>query len=230
VKGAGVRESGIHQLYLVANSLQCVKASGDRINRISSASAGAGTGPRASSNGAIASQSTQNAASQPSNAIISGNKRSADAAGLHDTQGVDDDHAASTGIGRPSLVAFSQAELMQVRNIALFQLNASVSGSTSDYGGSTCYGGDDTQIAEMSCVGLLTASLCPTIFGHELVKLGLLLGLFGGTRSGDTVTIDSSSGGSGSGSSYDGNIKGLHVRSDIHVLVVGDPGLGKVIE
>ena len=29
---------------------------------------------------------------------------------------------------------------------------------------------------------LLTASMCPTIFGHEVVKVGLILGLFGGTR------------------------------------------------
>ena len=28
---------------------------------------------------------------------------------------------------------------------------------------------------------LLVASLCPSIYGHELVKAGLLLGLFGGT-------------------------------------------------
>ena len=53
-------------------------------------------------------------------------------------------------------------------------------------------------------MGLLVSSFCPAIFGHETVKLGLLLGLMGGTHTQDR-----------------------NVRSDIHVLVVGDPGLGK---
>lgn len=52
-------------------------------------------------------------------------------------------------------------------------------------------------------------SLCPSIFGHELVKAGLVLGLFGGSKK-----------------SNDAN--DVAVRSDVHVLVVGDPGLGKV--
>ena len=56
-----------------------------------------------------------------------------------------------TGIGRPSLVSFTKVELDLVRSIALSQ----------GAGGP---------------MGLLVASLCPTIFGHELVKLGLLLG------------------------------------------------------
>ncbi|XP_013194205.2 DNA helicase MCM8 [Amyelois transitella] len=50
---------------------------------------------------------------------------------------------------------------------------------------------------------LLVHSLCPTIFGHEAVKAGLVLGLIGGTE------LDNGP------------------RSNPHVLVVGDPGLGK---
>ncbi|KAG5184900.1 MCM2/3/5 family-domain-containing protein [Tribonema minus] len=50
---------------------------------------------------------------------------------------------------------------------------------------------------------LIVASLCPGIFGHELVKAGLVLALAGDI--GDEVPT----------------------RSDAHVLVVGDPGLGK---
>lgn len=49
---------------------------------------------------------------------------------------------------------------------------------------------------------LLTDSLCPHIYGHRYVKSGLLLSLFGGSKSDST-------------------------RNSIHVLIVGDPGLGK---
>ncbi|KAI9146044.1 MCM2/3/5 family-domain-containing protein [Paraphysoderma sedebokerense] len=54
---------------------------------------------------------------------------------------------------------------------------------------------------------LIVNSLCPSIFGHELVKAGLCFSLFGGRRrySNDNIPI----------------------RSDPHVLIVGDPGLGK---
>jgi DNA helicase MCM8 len=49
---------------------------------------------------------------------------------------------------------------------------------------------------------LLVDSLCPDIFGHEIIKAGLLLALFRG-RENPTA------------------------RSNPHVLIVGDPGLGK---
>ncbi|XP_017891627.1 DNA helicase MCM8 [Ceratina calcarata] len=49
----------------------------------------------------------------------------------------------------------------------------------------------------------LVHSLCPTIYGHQLVKAGLLLSLFGG------------------------NMERSEIRDNIHVLVIGDPGLGK---
>ena len=58
-------------------------------------------------------------------------------------------------------------------------------------------------------MGLLVASFCPPIYGHEKVKLGLLLGLMGGTRQGS------------------GDGRSVSTRPDIHVIVVGDPGLGK---
>ncbi len=57
---------------------------------------------------------------------------------------------------------------------------------------------------------LLVKSSVPSIFGHELVKTGMLLALFGGSskkRTNETGKVA--------------------VRPDIHVLVVGDPGLGK---
>lgn len=49
---------------------------------------------------------------------------------------------------------------------------------------------------------LLVDSLCPDIFGHEIIKAGLLLALFRGREN-------------------------AMVRSNPHVLIVGDPGLGK---
>ena len=109
-----MKESGIHQLYLVANSLQCVKASGDR-----------GTDKPTSTSTSSADGGTDALQSEPS---------------------------VDIGIGRPSLVSFTRSELDLVRSIAL----------------SEGAGGP---------LGLLVASLCPTIFGHELVKLGLLLGM-----------------------------------------------------
>ncbi|XP_050242875.1 probable DNA helicase MCM8 [Quercus robur] len=52
-------------------------------------------------------------------------------------------------------------------------------------------------------------SICPSIYGHELVKAGITLALFGGVRK----------------HSKDRNK--VPVRGDLHVIVVGDPGLGK---
>ncbi|CAD6271906.1 unnamed protein product [Miscanthus lutarioriparius] len=52
-------------------------------------------------------------------------------------------------------------------------------------------------------------SFCPSIYGHELVKAGITLALFGGVQK----------------NSMDQNK--VPVRGDIHVIVVGDPGLGK---
>lgn len=50
-------------------------------------------------------------------------------------------------------------------------------------------------------------SLCPSVFGHELVRAGLLLGLFGGSERLHNTEIA--------------------VRSDPHVLLVADQSLGK---
>ncbi|CAN0881363.1 Probable DNA helicase MCM8, partial [Linum grandiflorum] len=55
----------------------------------------------------------------------------------------------------------------------------------------------------------LLHSICPSIFGHELVKAGITLSLFGGVRK---HTMDQNK---------------VPVRGDIHVIIVGDPGLGK---
>ncbi|KAF9585923.1 DNA topoisomerase [Lunasporangiospora selenospora] len=56
---------------------------------------------------------------------------------------------------------------------------------------------------------LIVNSFSPAIFGHEMVKAGILFALFGGRRRSKTA-VDRTT-----------------IRSDPHVLVVGDPGLGK---
>lgn len=60
---------------------------------------------------------------------------------------------------------------------------------------------------------LLVDALCPAIYGHEAVKAGLLLALFSGARSVETAGDE--------GQRFFGG------RQASHVLVIGDPGLGK---
>ena len=108
-----MRESGLHLLYIVANSLQCVRSSGDTDKGHQSRATTTEPGPDEN-----ATEKTE----------------------------------VNIGIGRPSLVSFTKTELESVRTIAH---------------------SEGTE----GCLGLLVASFCPTIFGHELVKLGLLLGM-----------------------------------------------------
>uniref|UniRef100_A0A671ME02 DNA helicase MCM8 n=1 Tax=Sinocyclocheilus anshuiensis TaxID=1608454 RepID=A0A671ME02_9TELE len=56
---------------------------------------------------------------------------------------------------------------------------------------------------------LIVNSLCPAIYGHLLVKAGLALTLFGGCQK------------------YVDDKNRIPIRGDPHILVVGDPGLGK---
>lgn len=62
---------------------------------------------------------------------------------------------------------------------------------------------------EPNLLRLLVNSFCPEIFGHEPVKLGMLLALFGGRKR------------------HHLRQEAVSIRGDPHALVVGDPGLGK---
>jgi DNA helicase MCM8 len=57
---------------------------------------------------------------------------------------------------------------------------------------------------------LLVRSVCPSIIGHHQVKAGLLLCLLGGTPP-SSQSLD----------------RGNSIRSNSHILIVGDPGMGK---
>ncbi|NWY97539.1 MCM8 helicase, partial [Loxia curvirostra] len=70
------------------------------------------------------------------------------------------------------------------------------------------YGIQEIQ-AEENLFRLIVNSLCPAIYGHEIVKAGLALALFGGCQK------------------FVDDKNRIPVRGDPHVLVVGDPGLGK---
>jgi DNA helicase MCM8 len=66
-----------------------------------------------------------------------------------------------------------------------------------------------SQVHDGDQLRQLVHVLCPSIYGQELVKAGLLLALVGGVRKNA------------------GSANKVPVRGDVHALMVGDPGLGK---
>lgn len=205
-KGGGYKESGLHVLYLLANSLLCLKSSGDRSS---------GTSSKGKLTAAPTAPSTQ-----PVTQVIDLEEPAAEVAPL---------------------------TLLDERNPQQIQLNApfetfSGSGSRRDLSQSSVGSNRESSFSpdELAAIRslalsdsafpLLVHSLCPTIFGHELVKAGLLLGLFGGSsyRSRAQMDLTARQHDGDKGNTGGTNGKDFQVRADIHVLVVGDPGLGKV--
>ncbi|KAJ8045687.1 DNA helicase MCM8 [Holothuria leucospilota] len=84
----------------------------------------------------------------------------------------------------------------------------SSSGVTMDFNIKELYAVQEIQ-SQPNLFKLIVGSLSPAIYGHEMVKAGLLLGLFGGAQK------------------FVGDKNRIPVRGDPHILVVGDPGLGK---
>ena len=162
--GGGYSESGLHQLYLLVNSMVCIRSSGDR-----------STDPTDNSNNTL---------------ILDRIPRTLSAGGVNGLAVP----TATQGPSNSSDVSFTPNEIQSFRNIS--------------------------QSAH--CFPLLVHSLCPAIFGHDLVKFGLLLGLFGGTRKASSANNKAQSSIDVVQSEED-----FRIRADIHVLVVGDPGLGK---
>jgi DNA replicative helicase MCM subunit Mcm2 (Cdc46/Mcm family) len=77
------------------------------------------------------------------------------------------------------------------------------SSRNADVGSSSQDAGDFFEMAHhQRWFDRLVASICPSIYGHEDLKSALLIALAGGTPK-------------------------QSVRSSVHVLIVGDPGLGK---
>lgn len=189
-----MRESGLHQLYILANSITCTKASGDRI-RSGHSLPGQGKGESLLANSLLVST-----ASQPPTRL--GNSMTA----------------------QQKFTDFTMEECTLIRKVALSPF----------------------------CLPLLLHSLCDTIFGHEMVKLGLLLGILGGSdflESKRNLTVPSDAAKAEESSNEDDihqtilrhlegvnstsadeiyNHQSVKVRENIHVLIVGDPGLGKV--
>ncbi len=70
---------------------------------------------------------------------------------------------------------------------------------------------------------VLVKSACPSIYGHDIVKAGLILSLFGGTDyRAKTQDFDHEA-----DEELENDDHNTAQRPDIHLLMIGDPGIGK---
>lgn len=125
-----------------------------------------------------------------------------------------------------SLLGFSPMQLQKPENRQATEISGEGSDNAALQQNSVCSSdnADEFSASELQWIRQLALSdnalyhLCanfsPQIFGQELVKMGLLLGLFGGSK----MSKDNNSDGAASSNS---------TRTNIHVLLVGDAGMGK---
>ncbi|KAI8322645.1 MCM8 protein [Martensiomyces pterosporus] len=131
------------------------------------------------------------------------------------------------GKGRPNSLYILYLDAVAVNKVGGSSSNAEGASSTSSFASMTTSPEDemttkdgihfshkDLQFIrevhkEPKLFRLLVHSFSPGIFGHEMVKAGIMLALFGARK---RTGADKGS---------------INIRSDSHVLVVGDPGLGK---
>jgi DNA replicative helicase MCM subunit Mcm2 (Cdc46/Mcm family) len=159
----GNRESGLHQLYVLANTIICTKSSNDRLVAKVASSSTPGTDNEDEEDNGLESM------------IVDGIRTLS-------TQAF-----GGTPMDAFRFTKFKPPELEFIAKLAHM---------------------------EQWCLPILLHNFCPIIYGQELVKFGLLLALFGGTNMAmkNPELVQSN----------------WRIRSNIHVLVVGDPGLGKV--
>ena len=79
-------------------------------------------------------------------------------------------------------------------------------------------------LSERHLMKLLVNSLCPHLFGLEILKLGCLLVLLGGNRN---KSSESPTRLSKDDNKTVNSVRRLTIRPNIHLCMVGDPGLGK---
>lgn len=121
----------------------------------------------------------------------------------------------------------------------------SIKASNTEYLLSSSSGDNKVSVAELNMIHkiaerkdvfpLLIKSICPSIFGHELPKTGQLLCMFGGTdyrlknkgEFSDFMICHNDKNNHGGDEEMDEDKGQPTIRPDIHLLMVGDPGLGK---
>lgn len=168
--GRGFRqESGLHELYILVQSLECLQTAREQPRR---------SGPRGSGGRGFLmglSSPQLEIAVPPSTASQSTAAQSSSSSATA---------AASSSSSSSSRFAndFSPEDLQEIRDMAL----------------------SDAALYH------LCAHISPQIYGQDLVKMGLLLGLMGG-----------------SGKRSKGSESNFEIRTNIHVLLVGDAGMGK---
>ena len=172
--GQYYKESGLSELYVLANSLLCLKSSGDRTN----------------SNGKAVVKHVDDVMNKgPQLLKIKSSSRSSKSSSSSSSRGgVGDSNGTTDAI--PLTLLDDKHPQIVYPNSSPSPSSSSSSSSSIDHqiGGYNPCVYSKSELHAIRCIALsghavplLVHSLCPSIFGHDLVKLGLLLGIFGGT-------------------------------------------------